>query len=717
MMRGLVLLTGASVALHSPLRVFCPRRQGHQATTTMRSDGLEVRTKLVFVGGKGGVGKTSTAAALGVKYAATERVLLVSTDPAHSLCDALEVRASATPVRAYDDLELYAMEVDADGAMEKWRSALDALDVDVIAERYGKLGAEALRSLGLEELKELASAPPPGVDEVVALARVFQYRDDYDRVVVDTAPTGHALRLLELPTFAESFLSKLSKLKDAARKLADLAGGFLGGVETVAGDLERALDKIEDLRVGVATVRDALRNKNECEFVAVAVPTTLSFLETERLVAALEKAGVACNSLVVNRVLSPERGFDEDRARSLARQQRSCLTRLRKNTDLPVVEVPFVDSAELVGPDALRGLAAVAPDLASSFFHDDDDDDSETTTTTGFTKKKSKLIVVGGKGGVGKSTTAATVAVASADRGLRTCAVSTDPAHSLGDALGVSFEKGRRHQLEANLELLEIDADAAAQEASELLRDAVLTKLGATENSRGLAQLAEALETPPPGVDELVALLKVLTLLRDPDLDVVVLDTAPTGHTLRMLALPEILDDFADRAVAARTKLKNNPLVRGALSAAGVSLGNGNDLDDLDDDLDDDDDRLRDLQDRAFALDVVLHDPGRTSFVLVAAPTDLSVTETQRLDDELKRQDIPRAKLVVNGLIDDTDDALRNFADHLQKTQNSALTRLQALADDNHLAFTQVQQFDTDLTGRYGLMALAMALFHKEEGK
>jgi len=586
------------------------------------------------------------------------------------------------------------MEVDAEKAMDRWRSALRAFDLDAIGERYGALGAEALKSIGLEELKELASAPPPGVDEVVALAQVFRRREDYDRVVVDTAPTGHALRLLELPTFAETFLAKLTRLKDAARAVANLAGGFLGSDSVqVVDDLEFALSKIETLRVGVADVRDTLKDSSKCEFVAVAIPTSLSFLETERLVESLASdSGVRCSSLVVNKVLKSD-GFSEAKTRGLVRQQRACLQRLKAAvSDLPVVEVPFVDSAEVVGPDALRYLASTAPQLLF------DDTSSKTSS--------SKLVVCGGKGGVGKSTTAATIAVAAADAGLRTCVVSTDPAHSLGDALGLTGQPlGTRTPVTAlpGLDVLEIDADAAAAEASEILKDAVLSKLATDATTEGLASLAEALETPPPGVDELVALLKVLTLLRDPDLDLVVLDTAPTGHTLRMLALPELLDEFADRAIRARDKLKRNPLVKTALSAAGVTLPAPAD------DADTTNDRLKDLQDRAFALDAVLHDPGRTAFVIVAAPTDLSVAETQRLDHQLRDSQIPRSKLVVNGLVADAD--LDTFAGHLQKTQQAALANLEALAHTRNLRLTLLPQFDTDVSGRYGLLALAHSLF------
>ena len=179
--------------------------------------------------------------------------------------------------------------------------------------------------------------------------------------------------------------------------------------------------------------------------------------------------------------------------------------------------------------------------------------------------KSSKLIVCGGKGGVGKTTVAASLAVAFADQGLSTAIVSTDPAHSLGDALDLTLGKELvevdTYGASAKLVALEVDADSTARDAASVLASNLGEKLRQSGADSGLADLADAFETPPPGLDELVSLLRVLELLRSKEYDRVVLDTAPTGHTLRLLALPELLDDFAERAAAARDRLKRNPLV------------------------------------------------------------------------------------------------------------------------------------------------------------
>ena len=137
------------------------------------------------------------------------------------------------------------------------------------------MGAEAVKSLGVEEFVELLASPPPGVDELVALADVIAYAkdDSYDRVIVDTAPTGHALRLLDLPQFADGFVERLVRLRDRVGSLATLAGGALG-VGQVAEDVDAVASKLEGLRDSLELVRSALRDSTRTEFLAVGIRAT-----------------------------------------------------------------------------------------------------------------------------------------------------------------------------------------------------------------------------------------------------------------------------------------------------------------------------------------------------------------------------------------------------------------------------------------------------------
>ena len=177
-------------------------------------------TRTVFVGGKGGVGKTTVSSSLAVTlasdFSSDLKVLIVSTDPAHSLGDALDVDlkdGSGKPIQMTDPLtmgKLYAMEVDTDAALEKFQNALSTFDVTKLSDALG-VQPELLDGLGLSELSSLLNNPPPGLDELVALSNILndpEITADFDVVIVDTAPTGHTLRMLALPEFLDGFLGQ-----------------------------------------------------------------------------------------------------------------------------------------------------------------------------------------------------------------------------------------------------------------------------------------------------------------------------------------------------------------------------------------------------------------------------------------------------------------------------------------------------------------------------
>jgi hypothetical protein len=182
------------------------------------------KQRYIFFGGKGGVGKTSTSAASAIRCADSGlTTLIISTDPAHSLGDALDQPVGGgSPVRVEGIDNLWAMEVDAEAAIKDFQDALGAFDAKELASSLG-LGQEMVENLGLEEFGELLRNPPPGIDELVALAGVVELAQGgglpgsgakgetryYDRIIIDTAPTGHTLRLLSFPDFLDSFLEKV----------------------------------------------------------------------------------------------------------------------------------------------------------------------------------------------------------------------------------------------------------------------------------------------------------------------------------------------------------------------------------------------------------------------------------------------------------------------------------------------------------------------------
>jgi arsenite-transporting ATPase len=243
---------------------------------------------LVLFGGKGGVGKTTCAAACAVDFAKShpeKKVLVLSTDPAHSLGDAFDC--------ALDDEErkvpgatknLAAREIDAHAAFEaeraRYRRAIDDLFASIFK---GRMDASFDRQV-LEDLLDLS---PPGIDELVAILSIVHAQSKWDLVIVDTAPTGHTLRLLALPEKALEWVHALMQIILKYRRVI--------GLGDLASDLT---DLAKRLRALIALLGDPKR----CAFVAVARPAELPRRETERLVKELRDLGVPLSAIVANAV-------------------------------------------------------------------------------------------------------------------------------------------------------------------------------------------------------------------------------------------------------------------------------------------------------------------------------------------------------------------------------------------------------------------------------
>lgn len=247
---------------------------------------VESRTlRWVFVGGKGGVGKTTTACALAIEFAKVrDSVLLLSTDPAHNISDAFKQKFSNTPVQVDGFENLFAMEIDASYTENvEFRLKKD--------EGFGKF------------MQELVTAFP-GADEAVSFAELMQSveRMTYSVIVFDTAPTGHTLRLLAFPTLLEKGLGKLSALKSKF-------GGAMEMMRSLSDQDVREEDmygRVDALRENALSVRRIFQDPTLCTFVCVAIPEFLSVYETERLVQELATHKIDTCNIVVNQVLMAE---------------------------------------------------------------------------------------------------------------------------------------------------------------------------------------------------------------------------------------------------------------------------------------------------------------------------------------------------------------------------------------------------------------------------
>jgi len=331
----------------------------------------------VLYGGKGGVGKTTMAAATGLASAAGGvRTLVVSTDPAHSLSDTYETEIPAEPARIREDVPLYAAEIDPDAAVDEGMFGADGDPLGGLGEMgdaMGGMGADAAGD-GEEGLGGLLGGTMPGADEAAAMRQLLEYLDDprFDRVVVDTAPTGHTLRLLQLPEIMDSMLGRVMKLRQRFSGMMDGIKGMFGGDD----DPDPSAD-LEELRERIERLRAVLRDPEKTDFRVVMIPEEMSVVESERLVARLDEFGIPVNTLVVNRVMEgvgdvtggDGAGIDPDwvvepnpeTCEFCARRWEVQQNALREATDLfrarEVKRVPLLAN-EVRGEAALRVVAA-----------------------------------------------------------------------------------------------------------------------------------------------------------------------------------------------------------------------------------------------------------------------------------------------------------------------------------------------------------------------
>jgi len=704
--------------------------------------------RVVFVGGKGGVGKTTVSSALAVTLASSYendlKVLIVSTDPAHSLGDALDVDlrvGHGKPIIMTDPVtggRLHACEVDAAAALDEFRANLAAFDVNRLADALG-VSPELLDSLGLKEFSGLLNNPPPGLDELVALASVLDPKaaaSEYDVVIVDTAPTGHTLRLLALPQFLDGLLGKLIKLRMKLTGLASTLQAFFGSGEAQqrAQAIDNALDKLEEFRKKMTALQKRLKDNEKTSFVVVSIPTKLSVAESKRLITELTSQGVSVTDIVVNQCVGKIGGEATEAMKIYYERRKAGQTKwvelLQEAIDkvsktkeyldnggtgrIGLVSVPFFD-VELVGVPALAYLGRECFIENPNFSH----------LMQGNADAGTKVVICGGKGGVGKTTTSSSLAVSMAAQGHNVALISTDPAHSIGDAIAMNLDGGALIDCpligvpptEGSLSVLEIDPSAALGEFKGVV-DKLLGKNkddSAGELGNTLRELGEIFDTLPAGTDEVVALAKVVNLVKKGGFDRIVLDTAPTGHTLRMLSTPGFIAELIDRVLVISEKINSNAVVKmlvgtiggnqEEMSAAAIAAKS----------------TLLQFQLQMYDLEDLFANPDQTEFLIVTVPTELAVRESVRLLNDLTYDspDMPIKvrSVVVNQVLSDDGNDIETFLTTQKNGQTESINELQlvAAALARPAILTQVQYLDTEPRGVYGLKVLAEELMKEKQ--
>jgi arsenite-transporting ATPase len=471
-------------------------------------------THFIFFSGKGGVGKTSMACTHAVRYADEgQRVLIVTTDPASNLADVFEqpIGHQVTAIQAVPNL--WAMEIDPDKATQEYvdralaplRAAFPAPMVKVMEEQMsGPCTAEV-------------AAFDRFTDFIVLDSSALQF----NTVIFDTAPTGHTIRLLELP-------AEWSQSIDAASA---------GSGQTCIGPAAA----IQDAKRKYENALAALRNESQSTFVFVLHPEAIAIRETKRAIAELEKLGIHTHQLIVNGIIpSSERVNPLFSARS--EMQSRYLEQIKAELPYPAQQMNLL-SGEIKGAGRLRQVGKI-------FFNgepaavemDSSDVQSISVAVSSSAEIRAKILLNGqrrtlffaGKGGVGKTVASCITAVWLAQQGYKTLLLTTDPAAHLGDVLGQPV--GNSPALVFGLQTLwavNIDPKAAAETyKARILNDA--RQRGRPESAIKVMQ--EELDSPC--TEEMAAFDQFIDYASQSDWDAVVFDTAPTGHTMRLLELP-----------------------------------------------------------------------------------------------------------------------------------------------------------------------------------
>jgi len=636
------------------------------------------KARLVIFGGKGGTGKTTSSCAtamyLAKKYP-DKRFLVASSDPAHSLGDSFNcpVNSSVAPIEGADNL--WAIEMNPTISLEKFKKKYKS-SID----NFSNMSF----STDQIDIRDFLQFKLPGMQEMMILLEIVNllkfgiFRPyEYDLVIWDTAPTGHTLRLLELPgkvlKWIELFETSFLRYKRVSVGVATL-GFKIPGQMPPKGNVRTFLDALsKDLE----KVRVVLNDAEKCEFVPVTIPEELSIAETDRLLATLKEEGIPVRNIVVNRVQDEKKcAFCSNRGKG----QESYLKEIdEKFAPYNLLKLP-VFSNEVRGKEGLlkfgeflsgNGSPSTSSDCAQdkssrTYPSTKDEDDFRTGMLREVLSKDLQFIIFGGKGGVGKTTVSATTALSIARHNpdKKILVFSTDPAHSLADSFaipigdtvtainpvrskspGATVAPVVRTSNGVNLSALEIDGAGLYQDFRKEYKANIEDAFKKWQNSYLAGGrkwkmdfdekvMVEFVDTYPPGLEEVLALEKIMGFIKRGDFDIYIFDTAPTGHLIELLKFPESIREWLRVTYRAMLRYHREVPVDNIEVLAKKILVS---------------------QETVQKMHTLLTNPQKSEFIAVTIPEAMGILETEDLLLSMKDLGIPCSHVVVNMVIPPTD--------------------------------------------------------------
>ena len=634
-----------------------------------------MNARYLFFGGKGGVGKTTAASATALyllnQLKRNESILLFSTDPAHSLSDSLDIRVGnrLVEVKQLRGARLFAYEMDASLALERFRDA------------HGKVLAEIAERgtlLDEEDIKELLSLSLPGLDEVMSLFELSELDREgkYAHIVVDTAPSGHTSRLLRLPEVFERAVRAMDLMGEKHRYMV----AHFARRRVVADEVDIFL---RDLSKRIEAVRAMLHNREQTSFTLVTIPEAMSVLETQRYLALLTEQGVPVTDLIVNRVEQEHGECEYCRAR--VQTQRPWLKKIA--TAFKGLEIHYVPlmAKEIRGFKDLKKFCSdeIKPPMTRK---NPDSRSVSSVAKSSFSLQSRKIVIFGGKGGVGKTTAAAAyaLALAKARPEEKLLVFSTDPAHSLSDSFGEEIGESKKAVAGfENLDGMEIDPGKWFEELKQRYRSwtdelfASLSGGSRMEIKFDREAMRELVELTPPGIDEIAALGTISDLLDLERYQTLILDTAPPGHLIRFLELPQVALSWIRTFIKLLLKYKD------VMRANEVA------------------EELVALSKSIKKVIALLTDPERCEFVGVAIPERMSLEETADLAKSLEKLKVPLKRLLINGVVPENQ---CEFCKSRRKMQKEVIGEFQRKFQRRSIEIFVAPQQPHEITGRENLL-------------
>ena len=518
----------------------------------------------MFLTGKGGVGKTSTACATAVALADSgKKVLLISTDPASNLQDVFGIELTSTPKAVPSVENLFASNIDPEASARAYR--------ENVVGPYRDKFPEAVVATMEEQLSGACTVEIAAFDEFTGFLTNREIVNQYDHIIFDTAPTGHTLRLLQLPTAWNGFLEESTH---GASCLGPLSG-------------------LEDKKELYANAVAALSDPAKTTLILVTRPDVSSLLEADRASKELKEIGINNQMLIINGLLQ-NHNEDDEISSAFYHRQRDALKQIPESLKETITySLPYV-SYSLTGVENLRNL--FKPFEISSI---EVDAENHPVNLPGlkavieeFSTSGTKLIFTMGKGGVGKTTIASAIAVGLVEKGHRVHLTTTDPAAHLE----YQFQSDHLNQ---NLTISSINPKVEVEK----YKAAVIAKSGKDLDEAGLAYLKEDLESPC--TEEIAVFQAFAEVVAKSENEIVVIDTAPTGHTLLLLDASQSYSKEIERSTG-------------------------------------------EVPESARKLLPQIRNPKETSVVIVTLAEATPVLEASRLQDDLRRANINPKWWVIN---------------------------------------------------------------------